>query len=83
MKGAVETLFTNANGRLDAVVHNAGVAIEAAFLPEPQLRPVMETNFFGVLELTRLLLPHFRKQRRAVLLARRVNLHLAVSPPTR
>ena len=66
MKGVVDAILSHPNGRLDAVVHNAGVAVEAAFedLPEPQMRRVMETNFFGVLELTRLLLPQFRKQRR-------------------
>jgi NAD(P)-dependent dehydrogenase (short-subunit alcohol dehydrogenase family) len=66
MKDVVDAILTRANGRLDAVVHNAGVAVEAAFedLPEPQLRRVMETNFFGVLELTRLLLPHFRQRHR-------------------
>ena len=66
MKGVVDAILAHANGRLDAVVHNAGVAVEAAFedLPEPQLRRVMETNFFSVLERTRLLLPQFRKQRR-------------------
>ena len=33
-------------------------------VPESELRRVMETNFFGVLELTRALLPTFRAQRR-------------------
>jgi short-subunit dehydrogenase len=33
-------------------------------VPESELRRVMETNFFGVLELTRTLLPTFRAQRR-------------------
>ena len=33
-------------------------------VPESKLRRVMETNFFGVLELTRALLPTFRAQRR-------------------
>jgi short-subunit dehydrogenase len=33
-------------------------------VPESQLRRVMETNFFGVLELTRALLPTFRAQGR-------------------
>lgn len=51
-----------ADGRLDAVVHNAGVAVAAAFedLPDAELRRVMDTNFFGVLDLTRALLPSFR-----------------------
>lgn len=52
-------------GRLDAVVHNAGVAVGAAFedLPEAAARRVMETNFWGVLGLTRALLPTMRAQR--------------------
>ena len=33
-------------------------------VPESELRRVMETNFFGVLGLTRALLPTFRAQRR-------------------
>jgi short-subunit dehydrogenase len=33
-------------------------------VPESELRRVMETNFFGVLGLTRTLLPTFRAQRR-------------------
>ena len=52
-------------GRLDAVVQNAGVAAGGAFedLPDEDVRRVMETNFFGVLDLTRVLLPTFRAQR--------------------
>jgi NAD(P)-dependent dehydrogenase (short-subunit alcohol dehydrogenase family) len=63
--GVVATLAQTGN-KLDAVVHNAGVAVGGAFedLPDAQLRRVMETNFFGVLELTRQLLPLFRAQRR-------------------
>lgn len=66
MRAYVGALLAHTGGHLDAVVHNAGVAVGAAFedLPEAQLRLVMETNFFGVLELTRLLLPAFRAQRR-------------------
>lgn len=64
--GAVPRLLAAAGGRLDAVVHNAGVAAAGAFedLPESELRRVMETNFFGVLALTRALLPTFRAQGR-------------------
>jgi NAD(P)-dependent dehydrogenase (short-subunit alcohol dehydrogenase family) len=62
---AVPGILSAGGGRLDAVVHNAGVAAAGAFedLPEPELRRVMETNFFGVLALTRALLPSFRAQR--------------------
>lgn len=63
-KGVAEAL-TITDGFLDAVVHNAGVASGGAFedLPDAELRRVMETNFFGVMTLTRALLPTFRKQR--------------------
>lgn len=52
-------------GRLDAVVHNAGIAVESAFedLSDADARRIMETNFFGVLGLTRAILPVMRGQR--------------------
>ena len=51
-------------GSLDAIVHNAGVAVGGAFedLPEAAERRVMETNFWGVLALTRAALPTLRQQ---------------------
>lgn len=66
MKEGVEAILSRTGNRLDAVVHNAGVAAGGAFedVPESEIRRVMETNFFGVLELTRHLLPLFRAQRR-------------------
>ena len=47
-------------------MHNAGAAIVGALedMPENEIRRVMETNFFGVLKLTRALLPPFRAQKR-------------------
>lgn len=50
---------------LDAVVHNAGVAVGGAFedLDEEGPRRVMDVNYFGVLALTKRLLPIFRAQR--------------------
>jgi NAD(P)-dependent dehydrogenase (short-subunit alcohol dehydrogenase family) len=66
MQETVRLVLSRTGGRLDAVVHNAGVALGAASfedLPWQELRRVMETNFFGVLELTRMLLPIFRAQR--------------------
>jgi NAD(P)-dependent dehydrogenase (short-subunit alcohol dehydrogenase family) len=53
------------NKPLDAVVHNAGVAVGGAFedLDDAHIRQVMEVNYFGVLALTRQLLPAFRAQR--------------------
>jgi len=51
-------------GALDIVVNNAGIQRAGAFetLSEEQVRDVMETNFFGVLNVTRSVLPHMRKQ---------------------
>ncbi len=51
-------------GRLDALVLNAGVAVGGAFedLPNEEERRVMETNFWGVLALTRAALPTLRAQ---------------------
>jgi NAD(P)-dependent dehydrogenase (short-subunit alcohol dehydrogenase family) len=63
-KGVAEALAVT-GGFLDAVVHNAGVAAGGAFedIPEAELRRVMDTNLFGIMALTRELLPTFRKQR--------------------
>jgi NAD(P)-dependent dehydrogenase (short-subunit alcohol dehydrogenase family) len=63
---AVARILSRTGGTLDAVVHNAGVSVAGALegLPLPEIRRVMETNFFGVLELTRAILPAFRAERR-------------------
>jgi NAD(P)-dependent dehydrogenase (short-subunit alcohol dehydrogenase family) len=63
---AVDEVLTGTGGRLDAVVHNAGVSSGGAFedLPDAEVRRIFETNFFGVLAVTRALLPTFRRQRR-------------------
>ena len=63
---ATNSILALTGNALDAVVHNAGVAAAGALedVPESEVRRVMETNFFGVLSLTRALLPTFRGQRR-------------------
>ena len=55
VREAVAAMLLATGGRLDAVVQNAGVAAGGAFedLPDEDARRVMETNFFGVLDLTR------------------------------
>lgn len=65
MSARVAGLLALTQGRLDAVVHNAGVAVGAAFedLPEADMHRVIDTNFFGPLNLTRALLPIFRTNR--------------------
>ena len=62
---AVADVVARTGNKIDAVVHNAGIAVAGALedIPQYEIRRVMETNFFGVLELTRALLPTFRAQR--------------------
>ena len=66
IEAAVASVLSEAGNTLDAVVNNAVVAVAGALedLSDADIRRVMETNFFGVLELTRALLPVFREQRR-------------------
>jgi NAD(P)-dependent dehydrogenase (short-subunit alcohol dehydrogenase family) len=66
IEAAVATVLSKTGDTLDAVVHNAGIAVAGVLedLPDLDIRRVMETNFFGVLRLTRALLPIFRAQRR-------------------
>lgn len=68
---AVASILAQTDNAIDAVVHNAGVAVAGALedVPESEIRRVMETNFFGVLELTRSLLPTFRAQKRGRIVA--------------
>jgi NAD(P)-dependent dehydrogenase (short-subunit alcohol dehydrogenase family) len=58
IQAATEAVLSRTENKLDAVVHNAGVAAAGALedVPETELRRVMDTNFFGVVELTRTLL---------------------------
>jgi NAD(P)-dependent dehydrogenase (short-subunit alcohol dehydrogenase family) len=65
IEAAVASVLSRTDGTLDAVVQNAGISVAGAFedLPGAEIRRVMETNFFGVLELTRALLPVFRAKR--------------------
>jgi NAD(P)-dependent dehydrogenase (short-subunit alcohol dehydrogenase family) len=64
IEAAITTVLSKTGNALDAVVHNAGVAVAGVLedLPDADIRCVMETNFFGVLKLTRALLPTFRAQ---------------------
>jgi len=51
-------------GALDAVVNNAGIGLLSAFeaTPERVVREVFETNTFGVMAVTRAVVPHFRER---------------------
>jgi NAD(P)-dependent dehydrogenase (short-subunit alcohol dehydrogenase family) len=52
-------------GRIDALVNNAGFGQFGVFeaTPEAKIREQFDVNVFGVMSVTRALLPHFRQQR--------------------
>jgi NAD(P)-dependent dehydrogenase (short-subunit alcohol dehydrogenase family) len=52
-------------GRVDVLVNNAGYGIAGGIeeTTEAEFMPVFETNVFGLIRVTRALLPYFRKQR--------------------
>src|SRR5256714_1958218 len=61
---AVNALLRS-EGRLDLLVNNAGFSIAPAGAEESsieQARSVFETNFFGIVRMTRAVLPHMRRQ---------------------
>jgi len=65
IEAALNGVFDATDDRLDALVNNAGISIGGAFedVEEGDVRRVMETNFFGVLALTKAVLPTMRNQR--------------------
>src|SRR5437016_7858355 len=62
IEAALNGVFDATDDRLDALVNNAGISIGGAFedVDEGDVRRVMETNFFGVLALTKAVLPTMR-----------------------
>lgn len=64
IKAGLEQALSATGGTLDALFNNGAFALPGAVedLPTDGLRSVFETNFFGVHELTRLVIPVMRAQ---------------------
>lgn len=65
---ALETAI-NRFGHIDAVVNNAGFSLWGVFesLPRKKIQEQFDVNVFGVMEVTRAVLPHFRARRKGVI----------------
>jgi NAD(P)-dependent dehydrogenase (short-subunit alcohol dehydrogenase family) len=52
-------------GHIDVLVNNAGYGVAGAVeeVSEAEFMPMFDTNFFGLVRVTRVFLPHLRKQR--------------------
>src|SRR5215831_13712350 len=62
---AVVEDVVRANGRIDLLVNNAGFGVAPAGAEESsieQARAIFDTNFFGIVRMTRAVVPHMRKQ---------------------
>ncbi|MBW8843882.1 MAG: oxidoreductase [Burkholderiales bacterium] len=64
VRAAVQTLIER-EGRIDLLVNNAGFGVAPAGAEESSLeqaQAIFDTNFFGVVRMTRAVLPHMRRQ---------------------
>lgn len=56
-------------GRIDVLVNNAGFGLFGVFesIPDEKIRQQFDVNLFGVMDVTRSLLPHFRQNKAGVI----------------
>jgi short-subunit dehydrogenase len=62
---AVDELIRR-EGRIDVLVNNAGFSLATSGAEESsieQAQSIFDTNFFGIVRMTRAVLPHMRKQK--------------------
>lgn len=57
-------------GRIDALINNAGFSLGGVFeaVPREKIQEQFAVNVFGVMEVTRALLPHFRKNQTGLII---------------
>jgi NAD(P)-dependent dehydrogenase (short-subunit alcohol dehydrogenase family) len=69
IQGAVAATL-HAFGRLDVLFNNAGYALAGAFeaISPAQVQQQFDTNVYGVMNVTRAVLPHFRERRQGLIL---------------
>jgi NAD(P)-dependent dehydrogenase (short-subunit alcohol dehydrogenase family) len=64
VEAAVEEVMRS-SGRIDLLVNNAGFGVAPAGAEESsiaQARAIFDTNFFGIVRMTRAVVPHMRRQ---------------------
>lgn len=69
VRRAVDEVLERTGNRLDAVVNNAAISIEGPVeeLSDEEILAVYETNVFGVMRVTRAILPAMRARRRGTI----------------
>ncbi len=69
IKNVVETIIAE-SGQIYGVVNNAGIGLRGYFedLKDEEIRAMFDANLFGIMEVTRAVLPHMRDARRGRIL---------------